>query len=517
MDRAGAILDGVWSVVGKTLIGAGLILSLIGLARSVGFSVGLLPGAPVRVRHLRVVFDGAVVVAFVYLSVSQLVDKNGRVDLGDITDLDWKLSRPWSYLVPAGIAGLWLYAAVRTFRQGRALPVDPAHTSPALVVRSLANPDKLFRAGRGMDTWIKSELTELRQVLWDVLLGHVKFLFVRADPLAEFSRPTQATRPAAGTDGDAQAGRIPVGAVALVWTWALWQVPTMLGWSFTALQIRVLGGVLPQDTTSVLEKFSWLGGPGFGRVDLIVLGTALFAYVMPRGSVLGNALLVAVGLALLTGLIAVVCTAYTAALWSIVMAVPVLFVLFRLGTAQTYRTHGATGGRGIGNDASVVLKTVAAVAVMTLIGSWFAADSYANAFAGTSGETSTYYRQALGDLTSYAAWALAYLLGIHFLALLFTHWRIGPLSVASVASSAFLLPTLGFLALSFVLPRTIVSGAGQVAYLGETAAAVAGPAPQAWIAGPVLCVFGYTLAILTLTLRSGGTLRVAAPEPVALN
>jgi hypothetical protein len=68
-----ALLHGIWSVVGNTLVGAGLILSLVGLARSVGFSLGLLPTGPVRVNSARVIVDALAAVGFIYVAVTHLV------------------------------------------------------------------------------------------------------------------------------------------------------------------------------------------------------------------------------------------------------------------------------------------------------------------------------------------------------------------------------------------------------------------------------------------------------------
>jgi hypothetical protein len=516
----GALLHGIWSVVGNTLLGAGLILSLIGLARSAGFSVGLLPSAVVRVNSVRVIVDALIVGGFTYIATAHLVDRRGAFHLGEITDLDFTVARRWLWIVPAGLAVLWFFAVRRTFRQARRQPDHAAGSTPVLVVRSVVNPDRYFRAGRSVDTWISSERRELRTVLVEVLLGHLKFLLVRDDPMTGFAK-SGPDRHASTTNAEADA-RIrwltPVGSLALLWAWVLWRLPPFLALPVTDLPIRALGAALPGSVATALSHGVWWDLSHFSTVDVLVLFCVVFLYVMPRGTIIGNGFLILGASALLLGAVTLVGTAVTVSLWSVLFSIPVIAVMYRLGTAKDYRvagSHTRPGGRS--DNTRALVRAVLATVIMTLLAAWFAADSYANAYAGTSGQTSSYYPAALHDLAGYAGWTLLYLIGVHIIALMFNHWTVGPLSGTAAQQTALWLPIVGFYALGYVLPHAIRAGGGRIVYVGDAAFNEApGPAPQAWMTGPALCIFGYSLVIMFCLLSRTGRLAPEPPEEVTV-
>jgi hypothetical protein len=118
LDSLVAILEAVAPVLLGTLLGALIIVGVVGFARSFGFMVGLAPDSWIEMRRSRVLGDLLFVAGLIALALRYVVH-DGTVDLGQISGVNLRVPPPWSWVVPAILAIGWVLATVQNYRHAR--------------------------------------------------------------------------------------------------------------------------------------------------------------------------------------------------------------------------------------------------------------------------------------------------------------------------------------------------------------------------------------------------------------
>jgi hypothetical protein len=375
-----------------------------------------------------------------------------------------------------------------------------------------------------------SEARGLRELIVEVFAGRtLGVLTAQRDVLASLTAVAAATPSAPGlgaTSAVGAAGQVsggfPVGAVCLLWAWALWRLPTLSGLSFSrVLELRTVGPFLPAAAGNLLLKRIPVTGPSLGVLDLVILGAVVAVTMVRRGSLVIRLAFRITAFACLASVVFVVLTAATASLWTLALSFPVIGTLLMLSGSARYdapRGWWKSGGSYVANVRRPVVRAVVAAVLMTVTAAWLAGESYAGLVGGHE-TTRVSYFQALHTLGGYAAWALAYMLVVHFVFVLLTNLAVAPLAHGAVGAAIIWVSVLGFLPLSFVMPALVQTDGGiAVAYLSDVGWSITylAPAPSSWLVGPILATTTFTWATIGMLRGPLGRFRIEAPEPVGL-